>query len=165
MTGRFVSPGILIVGNGGSGVPGKIMTHEGRQTNSEQRKRKTGSDLIGLQVEREKPERKRQGDAGGRRRYKAYKIATRGKCSGETGDRPNQHHSFDAEIEDPGFLDDCFAERGINKRRSCHDRGCYHRDQRVHAVLFAVTADFASTRSTGRTYLSRKVINRSAASK
>src|SRR5207302_7916945 len=80
----------------------------------------------------------------------------------EARDRADQHHPFDAEVEDAGFLGDELAERGENQRRACGDRGGEDEDEIVHYAA-ALAAIVAAT--TGRTSLIRQLINTSEPSR
>ncbi len=53
------------------------------------------------------------------------------KVIGEAGDRAEQHHALDAEIEDAALLDDEFAGRRQQDRRRDVDDGDDRRDEEI----------------------------------
>ena len=65
---------------------------------------------------------------------------------GEAGDRPDQHHALDAEIEHAALLDDEFAGRGEQDRRRHADDRDERRDEEIeaHVALLATCAAVAT---------------------
>ena len=89
-------------------------------------------------------------------------LAQRG---GETGHRTDQHHAFNAEIEDAGSFDNGFAERCVDQRRGRDHGAGDHGDKGIHAAFSTGAAGFAAGLSVTPTRFSRNVMNRSAASR
>ncbi len=141
------------------------MPDEGGQTDPEQGERQAGRHLIGLQVEGEETEHQRHRDAGGGGGQKSDGAAAGGEGRRETGHRPDQHHAFDAQIEDAGAFDHSFAERRIDQRRGGHHRAGNHRNQRIHVTAPSAAGLDAGGSTTATTRFSRKLMNRSAASR
>ena len=139
-----------------------------READTEDRERQSRRDLIG--AERQHQDRKQH--RGGRACEPSRDHADPGRPvaevgpivegDGEAGHRADQHHPFDAEIEDSALFDHEFADRGQKDRRGDADHGDERVDEKTdaHAVAPAGTVTLGASRTTRMRYRTRMSLAR-----
>ena len=102
-------------------VADKARADQSRKADAENRQRKAGRDLVDRKAEREDGENRRQCRARDDAAERADQRRARQIGAGEAAGRAHDHHSFDAEIEHAGTLDNQFAGRRQQQRRRGRD--------------------------------------------
>ncbi len=110
------------------------LAEDARQARPEERQRESRNDLVGTQ--RDGHHRVDQAEhAPGQHRHEDAEPRVTGRDAGrEAGDRAEQHHPLDTEVQDPGALGEDLADRGEEQDRAGRDaRGEDVRD--VHQAI------------------------------
>ncbi len=105
--------------HGGANIGG---TDQGAEPGAEDRERKAGRHLVGEKGQRQDGKDQRHRHAGQDSQQNAQQRTAGMNGRREADDGADQHHAFDAEIEDPGlFRHQLSGRRQQQRRRGGHD--------------------------------------------
>ncbi len=124
------------------------MPDQGAEPETENGERKTRRNLVGLQIDGQHAENERDQHAGAGAGCDRQNLAPGRYCCGKGRDGADDHHAFDAEVQNPRLFDHNLADRREYQGRRCGDDCEQGRNQPVDTHSAASTLIFGAPKRT-----------------